>query len=572
MYYLRSSACNLFFLLLILSIGCNNNSGKEKINTTEIVSKPGSIDAVVQKNINSQLLFAAEKNGIIDKNIRLGFLPVLKNYYEANEYKPLWSSKEAWKPQAIALLNYLNRASEDGLFKEDYHFSRISSLKDLLDKDSLKRMDAVIWTKADLLFTDAFMHIIQDLKQGRLQPDSMEWKNDPAKHQVFFSGNTDRFVKGEEIESIFRSVQPSIKGYWSLKNCIKSFIDSMDTRKYTYLTYPFKTGDKNDSLTFVKKLLIRLSESGIGTKDNKVKVDSLQLASLIKKYQLQKKAKADGRLTVSLIRMLNTTDAERYKRIAVTLDRYKQLPDSMPEKYILVNLPAFYLQVWDSDTIAFTSKIICGKPATATPLITSAISNLVIFPTWTVPTSIIKKEMLPGLKKNPNYLRRKGLNLFNRKGDMIDPYSVNWSKYSKGIPYKIQQESGDGNALGVFKFNFYNPFDVYLHDTNQRYLFRNSMRALSHGCVRVQEWEKLAFFIARNDSLRNINSNDTLKYNTDSITNWVAKKEMRRIDVKYKLPLFIRYFGCEGINGSIKFYDDIYDEDKKMKESFFAVK
>jgi murein L,D-transpeptidase YcbB/YkuD len=410
------------------------------------------------------------------------------------------------------------------------------------------------------------------LKQGRLQPDSLEWKNDPAKHQVFFSANTDLFIKGEDIESIFRSVQPSIKGYWSLKNCIKSFIDSMDTRKYTYLTYPFKAGDKNDSLAFVKKLLIRLNESGISIKDNKIKTDSLQLASLIKKYQQQKKVNADGRLTASLIRMLNTNDKERYKRIAVTLDRYKQLPESMPEKYILVNLPAFYLQVWDSDTIAFTSKIICGKPATATPLITSAISNLVVFPTWTVPTSIIKKEMLPGLKKNPNYLKRKGLNLFNNKGVMIDPYSVNWSKYSKGIPYKIQQESGDGNALGVFKFNFYNPYDVYLHDTNQRYLFRNSMRALSHGCVRVQEWEKLAFFIARNDSLRYINSNDTLKYNTDSITNWVAKKEMIRIDVKYKLPLFIRYFGCEGINGAIKFYDDIYDEDKKMKESFFAFK
>ena len=179
--------------------------------------------------------------------------------------------------------------------------------------------------------------------------------------------------------------------------------------------------------------------------------------------------------------------------------------------------------------------------------------------------------MLPALKKNAGYLTRKGLNLYNFQGEKIDPSTVNWAKYSKGIPYKIQQGSGDDNALGVIKFNFSNPFDVYLHDTNQRYLFRNSVRALSHGCVRVQEWEKLAFYIARNDSMQ-VSGTDTLKYNTDSITSWIAKKEKHRVEVKHKIPLFIRYFGCEGMNGSIRFYDDIYDEDKKAKEKFFALK
>jgi murein L,D-transpeptidase YcbB/YkuD len=431
-------------------------------------------------------------------------------------------------------------------------------------------MDAVLWTKADVLFTDAFMHLIQDLKQGRLQPDSLAWKNNPASHQVFFTACLDRFKKGEPLDSITRSVQPTIKAYWLLKNAIKTFIDSMDTGNYTYIPYPYKTGDKKDSVAFVKKLLLRFSETGLFNKN--ITADSLQLAAIIKKYQLQKKLNADGKISASLIRLLNTTDIERFKRIAITLDRYKQMPETMPGKYILVNLPAFYLQVWDADTIALSSKIICGKPATSTPFITSAISDLVIFPTWTVPTSIIKKEMLPGLKRNSNYLARKGLHLYNNKGELIDPATVNWEKYSKGIPYKIQQGSGDDNALGVIKFNFNNPFDVYLHDTNQRYLFKNAMRALSHGCVRVQEWQKLAFYIARNDSLQSKKTGDTLKYNTDSITNWIARKERHRIDVKNKIPLFIRYFGCEGINGTIKFYDDIYDEDKKIKERFFALK
>jgi murein L,D-transpeptidase YcbB/YkuD len=243
----------------------------------------------------------------------------------------------------------------------------------------------------------------------------------------------------------------------------------------------------------------------------------------------------------------------------------------MPEKYIWVNLPGYYLKVIADDTVAFESKIICGKPDTRTPLLNSKISDMVTYPTWTVPTSIIAKSYLPKLKNNPNYLTRIGLKLVGSKGKTIDPGTINWSKYSKGIPYKIMQNSGDNNALGVFKFNFKNPYAVYLHDTNQRYLFKNSSRALSHGCVRVQEWQKLAFFIARNDSL-NLKPGDTLRYTADSILNWVAAKKNYRIDVKNQIPVYFQYFSCEGKDGKIKFYDDIYGDDKILREKYFSEK
>jgi L,D-transpeptidase YcbB len=268
---------------------------------------------------------------------------------------------------------------------------------------------------------------------------------------------------------------------------------------------------------------------------------------------------------------MNTNDRQRFNIIALTLDKYKLLPEVMPSKYIWVNLPAYYLKLYDNDTIALESRVIVGKPATPTPIITSDITDIVLYPTWTVPTSIISKDMLPGLKRNSNYLARRGLYLLNGKGKKIDAGAINWDKYTKGIPFRIQQGSGDGNALGVVKFNFNNPFAVYLHDTNQRYLFKNGVRCLSHGCVRVQEWRKLANYIVRNDSL-NLKQGDTLLCNTDSITNWMAEKRNRRIDVVNKLPLFIRYMGCELVNGSIKFYDDIYYEDRDLKQKYFANK
>jgi murein L,D-transpeptidase YcbB/YkuD len=196
---------------------------------------------------------------------------------------------------------------------------------------------------------------------------------------------------------------------------------------------------------------------------------------------------------------------------------------------------------------------------------------MVTYPQWTIPESIIKKDILPALKTNPGYLEKKGFNLVDSKGEVVDPYTVNWAKYKNGIPWKVMQGSGDDNALGIFKFNFSNPYSVYLHDTNERWLFKNSMRALSHGCVRVQNWEALAFYIARNDSL-NKTKNNELSYTVDSIKTWLVNKDRKRIIVKNRLPLYIEYFTCEVKNNKLVFYDDIYNDDKMLADKYFANK
>jgi len=432
------------------------------------------------------------------------------------------------------------------------------------------RMNALLWTRADILLTDGFMQIIKDLKQGRLQPDSLSLNKDSLLVDKFFVASLNELVEKKDINGLFVSLQPVHKNYWELKKGIKRFVDSMDRRVFTHLSYPFKRGDAKDSLYFIKLLQKRLQESDCAEPGTGLP-DSAQLLKAIKKYQAKTGLTTDGKYGKNLINALNSNDIEKFKRIAITLDRYKQLPEKMPAKYIWVNLPGFYLWMINADTVVFESKVICGKPETRTPLLTSEISDMVTYPTWTVPTSIIVKSYLPKLKNNPNYISKIGLKLLNNKGEVVDPNSINWSKYSRGIPFKIMQNSGDNNSLGVLKFNFNNPYAVYLHDTNQRYLFKNASRALSHGCVRVQEWEKLAYYIAANDSTLS-RRKDSLRYTADSIKNWIAKKERHRVDVINHIPLYIRYFSCEGKNGVIKFYEDIYGEDKLLMEKYFAKK
>ncbi|MBC7935451.1 MAG: L,D-transpeptidase family protein [Rhizobacter sp.] len=555
----QSRNFHVIFLLafIVVFAGCGNKKDDDKSIS------PDEMDDHVEAKIASLLKGTAAKSKLDDSTV-LSFSPVVNYYYAATAFKPVWSSMEKWKPYTDSLIQYIAASEKDGLFPDNYQYAALQSIMQNLQADSLKRKDVNVWARADILMTNAFFHILQDLKQGRIQPDSIAWKNNGGQHEKFFSAYIKKLQQGESISSIVASVQPSLKDYQALKKNIPLFLDSMDRTSYSYVNYPGK-----DSLSLLKNVLKRLAESGYNIPTGKP--DSTMLRELITKYQKAKGLKQTGKVSAGLASVLNSTDKEKFKRIAITLDRYKQLPATLPEKYIWVNLPAYSLKVWDNDSLAMESKVIVGKPGTPTPVINSEISDLIVYPTWTVPNSIIVKEILPGLKRNPGYLARKGLGLYSSKGDPVDPYTVNWSKYSKGIPYLVRQGSGDNNALGVIKFNFANPYAVYLHDTNQRYLFKNKERSLSHGCVRVQDWEKLAFYIMRNDSV-NSRQPDSLKANTDSITTWISRKERHSIVIKQKLPVFIRYFGCEGGTASIKFYDDIYGEDKKLRDKYFAQK
>lgn len=555
------------FVLLLFIISCNNAA--KSASAGNVVTDPDDMDETNAATIKEMLEAAINNNGKVDDTIRLNLTGVVNSFYSSTNYKPVWSSKEKWQPIADSMYSLINNAELEGLFPKDYHSKNLMSLKHKLDTDSIKRMDAVLWAKADVMLTDAFMRISKDLKYGRIKTDSALINPDTALVNNFFIKNLIALTEQNQLTQLLAALQPQHKAYWDLKNGIKHFLDSMDRRTYTYVTYPYKKGDTKDSAFFVKTFQKRLAESGIVVSAKMP--DSAQLSEGVKKIQKQKGLKADGKISSALIKSLNTSDAERFKRIAITLDRYKILPPKLPRQYIWVNIPAYYLWVFDNDTVALESRVITGKPETRTPVLTSEITDMITYPTWTVPTSIIAKQYLPRLKSNPGYLARLGLRLVNGKGETVDAYSVNWSKYSKGIPFKVMQGSGDNNALGVFKFNFNNPYAVYLHDTNQRYLFKNSSRALSHGCVRVQEWEKLAFYIARNDSIKS-RPNDALSYTTDSIKNWIAAKERRRMDVKNRIPVYITYFSCEGKEGKVKFYDDIYGEDKVLREKYFADK
>ncbi len=548
-----------FFIGTIVLGAC---SGPDTKTDKEWVSEPEKMDVVVTKTIKVLLQDAANSDGKVDDSIILTAIHRVSKFYNQNGYGNIWSSGEQWHHIADSMIHFIQYVHQYGLFPESYHYKQICAIAERFNSDTLSagdRKDALLWSKVDLMLTDAFFSIAKHVHRGRLNPDSIYKHQDAFSDSMYF-GALQQVRNGASLSSVFRTLEPRHRGYHALKEAMRTFLDTAHLKlEYTHLVYPYK-----DSVLFVQQLTKRLKEEGL-VKWQQQQIDTVQLATVLRLYQQKRGLKQDGRVGSRVVELLNQTDPEKFRRIAINLDRYRMMSAPMPDRYIWVNLPGYYLQIWDRDTLRLESKVIVGKPQTRTPLLTSRISDLVTYPQWTIPNSIIVKEILPALKKNPGYLARKGYSLMKYSGEVVDPYSVNWSRYSKGIPYRVVQGSGDDNALGVLKFNFPNPYSVYMHDTNQRYLFRNESRSMSHGCVRVQEWEKMAYYITALDSSGF--ASDTTRIPSDSIRVWLQRKEKHIIPVKSELPVYFRYFTTDVRNGKLQFYVDIYGEDKRILES-----
>ena len=546
-------------------------SCKEKTKPEEkvIVKAPEKMDDKVKELIRSFLEYSASKNERMDDSTILYQLPILADLYKQKTFVPQWSSSQKWLAQGDSLLLFIENAKLYGLFPTDYHSHQLAILKKIFAADAFKdkeTRDAASWARADLMLSDALVSIFHDIKLGRLPNDSITLRKDSVLAEDFISSKFNAAASGLSLNVIMSTLEPKYKGYHELKEAVRNFLDSADFNPITPIVFPNKNRDE------LKAAVVkRLFEAGYIDSLN-AQPDSLQLAGVLKKFQKNNRQTIDGKIGSQTIRMLNLSDAEKFDRIAITMDRYKMLSDSFPEKYIWVNIPSYSLKLMNRDTLILSSKVVVGKPITRTPVLTSAVSEIITYPQWTIPESIVEKEIIPGMKKDTGYLRKKGYMILNYKNEEVSPDSVNWAKYEKKIPYKVIQGSGDDNALGVLKFNFPNKYSVYLHDTNQRYFFGQDIRALSHGCVRVQEWEKMAFYIMNNQVDSNVKKKKPNEITLDSMTYWLAIKEKHSIPLRKRIPVYIRYFTCEANDGRIRFFEDIYEEDKKMIELLFANK
>jgi L,D-transpeptidase YcbB len=535
----------------------------DKVPEKDIVKNPVKLTESTAEDIHNTLDYIKSHQGSLNDSVNIAFIKLIDSFYGANQYQPLWLRSEKTIPEGISFINLIQNCRLWGLFPNDYHYHMLAFIDRAFLLDTNAAKNAALWARKDLLLTDAFFQMVKDLKLGRIPFDSVTLRRDTVLTDDFYTAALNHALQSGEVTEELHNMEPKSIFYDSLKSYIGAFLDSAVFTPYTFLPYPY-----TDSIAFFRLLQKRLVETG-NLDDTVPRMKYPKFRSAIIRLQKKYEFKITGQTSNSLIDRLNNTDIEKFRRIAVTLDRYKQLPDSLPQTYIWVNLPSYLLRVMNQDTVVFTSKIIVGGSATRSPVLTSDITNFITMPQWTVPISIIFKEMIPKIKKDTNFFIKENLMVVDDEDSVLDPRKIRWSRYTRdNFPYRIKQREGDDNSLGVIKFNFRNKYSVYLHDTNVRWMFGKSYRAISHGCIRVKEWEKLANYLVRNDST----SKGVLKIPPDTIMAYIGRGEKHTFSGFHKLPLFIRYYTCEGRAGRIVFYDDIYDEDRNLIQRYFANK
>jgi len=542
----------VFIVATVLS-SLSSCKTKNKSNSTN----PTLITAEIKSLFNNQ----KESNNRIEDSIILSTPNETSSAYQERNYEPYWINAEGLTNNGKSLINFVINARNYGLIPEAYNVQKTTNQYNNLKIDTLwenARKNPKNWARMDILLTDAFLSISRNLDLGYIPLDSLS--KDKSYISSKYRKALVKILDADNLIQILESFEPTTPSYKELKKHLPAFLSNTDfSKKLTFIDYPIKNQDK-----FINQIIKRSKEENFLAQDVTT-LDSVQLSTLIKKIQEKKNLEIDGKYGRQVIFALNNTDQEKYFKIVINMDRLRRNREEYPNRYLWVNLPSFYLQVFENGVTKIESKVIIGKPYTRTPLITSKIDQITTYPTWTIPTSIISKEILPNIKKNNGYLNRKGYSLYDATGKKVNPDSVNWSSYEKGIPFRVVQPGGDANSLGIMKFNFPNKHSVYLHDTNQRGLFNNSFRSLSHGCVRVQNWDSLYQYIILSDKKANVDDIASNHLMVDSVKNWLSAKKRRTISVTNELPIYIRYFTVAPKNGKIEFYEDVYGEDGKIR-------
>jgi len=243
-------------------------------------------------------------------------------------------------------------------------------------------------------------------------------------------------------------------------------------------------------------------------------------------------------------------DSLTIEQVKTTLNFYRWLNRFPANQRVVVNIPSATLRVIDrqGETL-LSSRVIVGKPQTPTPLFTAQILNIITYPYWNVPRSIAVNELLPKIRKHPvTRLADMNLQVINANGHIVHPDSIDWSVSVKNFPYRLRQSTGCDNALGLLKFTVNDPYDIYLHDTNQRALFANESRWLSHGCIRVEKPTELANLVL-----------GTNRFDASFLNRCQKQNSPKIITLPHPIPVIVSYNLLDIDDaGAIRVYRDVY--------------
>lgn len=529
---LKSNISVILFAALFISFNfftaCKSNKAENIEN--KILAPKDDIEFKNDMAIILEEFVKSISSSKIDSIKYMDVNAVAKEFYASNNYNPLWVSKEILSPKGKEMLDFVGTSEFLGLNKDLYQYQKIQLLVDSLTKLQ-PNVDFNLLKQLEVHLTSSFLQIALHIDKGMFADTSKGITSN-------FWSNDDKYAKlldktsNDSISKIIASLEPNNPMYHRYMSALKSFVSKNNISANSISIRNPKTdsvgavNDARQALVYHHYLIDSLKND-----------DSAYLVA-IKKFQRDNNLKNDGTIGTNTIKALERDNSKKFQLLAINADRWrKDHIIELPEKYVWVNLPSYKLKIIEDDTLRLEKNVVIGKSnnKNETPTLESAIHQIVLWPTWSVPQSIIKNEMKSF----------KGYNV------------IKTGSYTQVI-----QPPGPRNALGVVKILFPNKYSVYIHDTPSKSLFGADLRAASHGCVRCQDPLEVAANILMMDTF--LITYDSLKIIKD---NKIATRTFR---LKKPVPVYFKYFTAEAdFNGNVKFYADVYGRDKQMINFIF---
>jgi len=477
----------------------------------------------------------------------------LERLYGGWSWRMLWMGRQGPLARADSLLAWIDRSAADGLDPDAYDAAGIRALW-RLPGDSVLAV-------ADERLSEAFLRLGHDLSAGRVVPARVDslWTGAVTPPNVV--AVLDEAVRRDDVSGALASLRPRAADYAALRQVLARY-RVLAARGGWPLVPAGPDLGPGDSGTRVAILRARLAltDGPIGGTDS-ARFDD-ELVRAVRRFQSRHGLPADAVVGPETRAALNVPVARRIATLELNLERWRWVPRTVGLRYVLVNIPAFRLELHDSGRVQMSVRAIVGRKDWPTPITTAWMDGITFRPEWNVPPRIALQEILPLERAHPGYLGREGFRVISVDGGTpVDPDSVNWVTVDTArFPYRLVQEPGPDNPLGALRFVVADPFNVAIHDTPQRALFGDRVRLFSHGCVRVDSAALLAVRLLPG-------------WSADDVRNAMRGDSSRTVGLPRRLRVLLTYeTAWVDAEGVVQFRDDIYAWDDELAAALAGIR
>lgn len=570
----------LYFVFLFLLLSCNSENSKNiapsnsaledsimslSSNNEEMVNEslhllPKELTEQIKNEIQ-QFIESKEPDkrySILEKELFSS--KVLPRAYTQKLFNPMWLTiRNDSLPKVQQMIDYLNEIEFHGFDKNDYHFIVIEKLYNRIQEAGFYDAAIMDFVHLDIFLSDAFLLLSSHLYNGKHDPQTLkiQYGIQRGKPELELDHKLYKMLTYDELSAFMVCFYPTAYDYIGMVNKAKEFKSKLSEDFEIKLpkNYDFKNINE-DSITLseIQKKIHLLGYVSDSIED--FLNDSIVFQNTVKEFQYYHGLNQDGEIGSLTFEAINTPLKKRLNQLYINIERLRWLHGNENGYRIVVNIADYTLDLIDGSDTLIHMKTIVGKDFRQTPVFESNMTYLVFSPTWTIPSGILRNDVLPAIARDVGYLSKNNMIVIDRSGKRIDPSEINWAKARTGsFPYTIRQQPGDNNALGRVKFMFPNSFSVYLHDTPSKNLFARDERVFSSGCIRVEKPFELAKLLL----------NDSIHWNEENIRSAMKLTNERTVLLKRPVKIYLYYLTAWG---SKHFRKDIYGRDDNKERLF----